>query len=174
MTKPKDADEGFDSSDCSSSVSNPFYYTEFTTASTAKIEAELRKSGFDVDAFLKRCGEAVENGYRKALEKLQMPSTLEKVNVYKVSRLSPDDGYRITIAWFSTEAEALRFSNTLPIEHMPNVNPAEAYLEVSQYGGVNYYIPANGEFDELPVDREIYRKSGLEKLTLQERKALGV
>jgi hypothetical protein len=43
--------------------SDPFYQTDFTT-----VHAELRLEGIDVDAFLKRCNEAVEQGYTKALQ----------------------------------------------------------------------------------------------------------
>lgn len=89
MTKPETTDESFDSSDCSSSsVSNQFYHTEFTTVptpeqaesrrlaeseamTTDEIERELKSSGVDVEAFLKRCNETLDECYQKALKKLQ-------------------------------------------------------------------------------------------------------
>ncbi len=103
-----------------------------------------------------------------------MASSLEKCNVWVVSRLSMDDGHRINVAWFSAEKTAVDFCRAIPIEHRANLNVFEAWSEVSQLGSLCYYVPANGKFDELPVDYEIYRKSGLQKLTHSERKALGV
>lgn len=102
-----------------------------------------------------------------------MGATLEQCNVYLVTRVSSDDGHRIKVAWFSDECEASAFRNKIK-NGEPCVVPAIAWKEVSQYGGFNYYIPANGEFDKLPVDRELYRESGLKKLTPREREALGV
>ncbi len=87
MNKPNHADRDFGSTDCSSSVSNPFYHTEFTTVptpeqaearrlteaeamTTDEIKRELRESGVDVDAFLKRCSETLDDCYQKALDAL--------------------------------------------------------------------------------------------------------
>ena len=89
MNKPNNADRDFGSTDCSSSsVSNQFYHTEFTTVptpgqadarrlaeseamTTDEIERELKSSGIDVEAFLKRCNETLDECYQKALKKLQ-------------------------------------------------------------------------------------------------------
>lgn len=92
MTKPKDTAEDFHAFDCSSSyVSNQFYHTEFTTVptpeqaearrlaeanamTTEEIEKELRDSGIDVDAFLKRCNDTVDKCFQKAMKNLEKDS----------------------------------------------------------------------------------------------------
>jgi len=102
-----------------------------------------------------------------------MATSLEKCNVWVVTRISGDDGHRIKVAWFSDERKAIAFSAKLK-NGDASVAVAIAWKEVSQCGSTTYYIPANGEFDKLPVDREIYRESGLKKLTVEEREALGV
>ncbi len=111
-----------------------------------------------------------------------MAASLEKCIVYAVSRTSVDDGHRGTIAWFSMASEASKFCEKLrqEVRPFPGLTPDptfhefEAWVEKNQYGSWNYYVPANGVFDELPVDRELHRESGLRKLTPKERKALGV
>ena len=67
MNKPNNADRDFGSTDCSSSsVSNQFYHTEFTTVS---------QSGFNLEAFLKRANATVEECYQNQLRKLQNVTT---------------------------------------------------------------------------------------------------
>ena len=102
-----------------------------------------------------------------------MATSLEKWNGWVVTRISGDDGHRIKVAWFSDERKAIALSARLQNGDAA-VAVAIAWKEASQYGSTTYYIPANGEFEKLPVDREIYRESGLKKLTSEEREALGV
>ncbi len=82
----KDADRDFGLSDCSSSsVSNQFYHTssqrfptpeqaearrlaESEAMTTDEIKRELKSSGIDVEAFLKRCNETLDECYQKALK----------------------------------------------------------------------------------------------------------
>lgn len=98
-----------------------------------------------------------------------MSNTLKEVEyLWAVTYTSRDDGHRLTAAVFTDQKEADKYCRERAFGEKQAV--VQTSLWKNEWSGKFYEVSMR----EVHVDQPLHRKRGLEKLTEQERNALGV
>lgn len=94
--------------------------------------------------------------------------------VWAVTFESLDDGHRLTADYFTDKSEADEFAGRFRGGKDPRVVQVSLWHTCDNPCNRKWYKIEGSRHVEVLVDRQYYRKSGLEKLSPQEKRALGI
>lgn len=94
--------------------------------------------------------------------------------IWSVTYESLDDGHRLVADYFTDKAEADAFAGEFRGGRDPRVVQTVLWHTADHPTNRRWYRFEGSNRVEVMVDRQFYRKTGLAKLSPQERRALGV
>jgi hypothetical protein len=103
-----------------------------------------------------------------------MMTLTEYDGIWEVTYESLDDGHRLVADYFTTKGEADTFAREFRGGRDPRVVQTVLWHTADHPTNRQWFKFEGGRRVEVMVDRQYYRRSGLAKLSPQERRALGV